>query len=100
MEGAGRREGGRLLETHPALRTAWFSGFRCRPGLAGARAGLEKLWTEGEAEGLQPLGTVVVVCPSLKLLHYLGLIDLSDGKRTLERPVVYGNVFRLGLLCK
>ncbi|MEJ1287597.1 hypothetical protein NN561_018618 [Cricetulus griseus] len=36
--------------------------------------------TEGESEGLQTLGIVVVVCSSLKLLHYLGLIDLSDDK--------------------
>lgn len=41
-----------------------------------------KMWTKGESEGLQTLGIVVVVCSSLKLLHYLGLIDLSDGKRT------------------
>lgn len=39
------------------------------------------MWTEGESEGLQTLGIVVVLCSSLKLLHYLGLIDLSDGKR-------------------
>lgn len=39
------------------------------------------MWAEGESEGLQTLGIVVVVCSSLKLLHYLGLIDLSDGKR-------------------
>lgn len=43
-----------------------------------------RMWAEGESEGLQTLGIVVVVCSSLKLLHYLGLIDLSDGKRTLE----------------
>lgn len=43
-----------------------------------------KMWAEGESEGLQTLGIVVVVCSSLKLLHYLGLIDLSDGKRILE----------------
>uniref|UniRef100_A0A8C0LSQ9 Potassium voltage-gated channel interacting protein 1 n=6 Tax=Laurasiatheria TaxID=314145 RepID=A0A8C0LSQ9_CANLF len=35
---------------------------------------------EGEAEGLQTLGIVVALCSSLKLLHYLGLIDLSDDK--------------------
>ena len=45
-----------------------------------------RMWAEGESEGLQTLGIVVVVCSSLKLLHYLGLIDLSDGKRTLELP--------------
>lgn len=28
----------------------------------------------------------MVVCSSLKLLHYLGLIDLSDGKRAPELP--------------
>ncbi|KAI4561160.1 hypothetical protein MJT46_011850 [Ovis ammon polii x Ovis aries] len=37
------------------------------------------MWAEGESEGLHTLGIVVVVCSSLKLLHYLGLIDLSDG---------------------
>ncbi|XP_013908935.1 PREDICTED: Kv channel-interacting protein 1-like [Thamnophis sirtalis] len=36
------------------------------------------MWSEGESEGLQTLGIVVVICSSLKLLHYLGLIDLSD----------------------
>nr|XP_033783014.1 Kv channel-interacting protein 1 isoform X3 [Geotrypetes seraphini] len=36
------------------------------------------MWNDGESEGLQTLGIVVVVCSSLKLLHYLGLIDLSD----------------------
>lgn len=41
---------------------------------------------EGESEGLQTLGIVVVVCSSLKLLHYLGLIDLSDGKRAFKLP--------------
>lgn len=43
-----------------------------------------RMWTKGESEGLQTLGIVVVVCSSLKLLHYLGLIDLSDGKRTCK----------------
>uniref|UniRef100_A0A8C4YEF3 Potassium voltage-gated channel interacting protein 1 n=1 Tax=Gopherus evgoodei TaxID=1825980 RepID=A0A8C4YEF3_9SAUR len=38
------------------------------------------MWNKGESEGLQTLGIVVVVCSSLKLLHYLGLIDLSDDK--------------------
>uniref|UniRef100_A0A8C2RLG1 EF-hand domain-containing protein n=1 Tax=Capra hircus TaxID=9925 RepID=A0A8C2RLG1_CAPHI len=38
------------------------------------------MWAEGESEGLHTLGIVVVVCSSLKLLHYLGLIDLSDDK--------------------
>ncbi|KAK2524944.1 Kcnip1 [Columba guinea] len=38
------------------------------------------MWTKGESEGLQTLGIVVVVCSSLKLLHCLGLIDLSDDK--------------------
>lgn len=46
----------------------------------------ERMWMEGESEGLQTLGIVVVVCSSLKLLHYLGLIDLSDGKRTFKLP--------------
>ncbi|XP_064527457.1 Kv channel-interacting protein 1 isoform X5 [Pseudopipra pipra] len=38
------------------------------------------MWTKGESEGLQTLGIVVVVCSSLKLFHYLGLIVLSDDK--------------------
>lgn len=94
--GVERREGGnaeeRLVKISRALRrtaerTAWKTGFKCplascwmvrqRPG---------RMWAEGESEGLQTLGIVVVLCSSLKLLHYLGLIDLSDGKRTLELP--------------
>lgn len=39
------------------------------------------MWAEGESEGLQTLGIVVAVCSSLKLLHYLGLIHFSNGKR-------------------
>ncbi|GCC21406.1 A-type potassium channel modulatory protein KCNIP1-like isoform X3 [Chiloscyllium punctatum] len=35
---------------------------------------------KGESEGLQTLGIVIVVCTSLKLLHFLGLIDFSDNK--------------------
>lgn len=46
-----------------------------------------RMWAEGESEGLHTLGIVVVVCSSLKLLHYLGLIDLSDGKRILEPSI-------------
>ncbi|XP_063784380.1 Kv channel-interacting protein 1 isoform X1 [Pseudophryne corroboree] len=38
------------------------------------------MWSEGESEGLHTLGIVFVVCSSLKLLHYLGIIDLSDDK--------------------
>lgn len=35
-----------------------------------------------EVEGLQTLGILLVVCSSLKLMHFLGLIDLSvAGKR-------------------
>lgn len=39
-----------------------------------------------ELEGLQTVGILLVVCSSLKLMHFLGLIDLSaagdmDGKR-------------------
>lgn len=34
-----------------------------------------------ETEGLQTLGIVVIVCASLKLLHLLGLISFSEGKR-------------------
>ncbi|ELK28900.1 Kv channel-interacting protein 1 [Myotis davidii] len=44
------------------------------------------MWMEGESEGLQTLGIVVVVCSSLKLLHYLGLIDLSDGHDPGDSP--------------
>lgn len=39
------------------------------------------MWAQGESEGLQTLGIVVAVCSSLKLLHYLGLIHFSNGKR-------------------
>lgn len=39
---------------------------------------LNALW---ETEGLQAVGIVVLVCASLKLLHLLGLINFSEGKR-------------------
>lgn len=39
---------------------------------------LSSVW---ETEGLQTLGIVVIVCASLKLLHLLGLISFSEGKR-------------------
>lgn len=57
-----------------------------------AYPGTEML-TQGESEGLQTLGIVVVLCSSLKLLHYLGLIDLSDGKRAPRASPFYTNVF-------
>lgn len=43
-----------------------------------------------EVEGLQTVGILLVVCSSLKLMHFLGLIDLStagkrNGKRARER---------------
>ncbi|KAK6475845.1 Kv channel-interacting protein 1 isoform X1 [Huso huso] len=38
------------------------------------------MWKEGESEGLQTLGIVVVLCSLLKLLHFLGLIDVSNNK--------------------
>ena len=31
-----------------------------------------------EVEGLQTVGILLVVCSSLKLMHFLGLIDLSS----------------------
>lgn len=35
-----------------------------------------------EVEGLQTVGILLVVCSSLKLMHFLGLIDISmTGKR-------------------
>lgn len=38
-----------------------------------------------EVEGLQTVGILLVVCSSLKLMHFLGLIDLSmAGKRWSE----------------
>ncbi|CAK7303214.1 hypothetical protein VULLAG_LOCUS10256 [Vulpes lagopus] len=55
---------------------------------------------EGEAEGLQTLGIVVVLCSSLKLLHYLGLIDLSDGKRTPELPYFIGTCFSASVVTR
>lgn len=45
-------------------------------------ATLTVMW---ETEGLQTLGIVVLVCASLKLLHLLGLISFSEGKRAIER---------------
>lgn len=44
-----------------------------------------RMWAEGELEGLQTLGIVLAVCSSLKLLHHLGLIDFSGGKRASKR---------------
>lgn len=44
----------------------------------GQGAMLATVW---ETEGLQTLGIVVIVCASLKLLHLLGLISFSEGKR-------------------
>lgn len=46
-----------------------------------------------EVEGLQTVGILLVVCSSLKLMHFLGLIDLStagkrNGKRARERRQV------------
>lgn len=43
-----------------------------------------------EVEGLQTVGILLVVCSSLKLMHFLGLIDLTtagktNGKRAKER---------------
>ncbi|XP_051789919.1 Kv channel-interacting protein 1-like isoform X1 [Erpetoichthys calabaricus] len=48
------------------------------------------MWKEGESEGLQTLGIVVVLCSTLKLLHFLGLLDLTDNKAEdeLEMTVV------------
>ncbi|ELW66232.1 hypothetical protein TREES_T100014773 [Tupaia chinensis] len=49
------------------------------------------MWAEGESEGLQTLGIVVVVCSSLKLLHYVGLIDLSDELHRCYPQSLQGN---------
>lgn len=43
-----------------------------------------------EVEGLQTVGILLVVCSSLKLMHFLGLIDLTtagktNGKRAKQR---------------
>ncbi|KAG5267028.1 hypothetical protein AALO_G00239010 [Alosa alosa] len=35
---------------------------------------------EWEMEGLQTVGILLVICSSLKLLHFLGLIDFSTGE--------------------
>lgn len=38
-----------------------------------------------EVEGLQTVGILLVVCSSLKLMHFLGLIDISvAGKRNIK----------------
>lgn len=52
------------------------------------------LTLEWESEGLQTVGIVVIICASLKLLHLLGLIDFSEGKR--GRPQGEGGVGALG----
>lgn len=112
VEGVGRsgRGGGSARESHwvemslsweDRGREAWQRGFlavTCPPGVLLAHQGSEKMWAEGESEGLQTLGIVVVVCSSLKLLHYLGLIDLSDGKRTLELPRLVCMSFSSGVV--
>lgn len=72
-----------LGEPQEGRHRAWVSGFKCLPGISLVRLGSLRMWAEGESEGLQTLGIVVVVCSSLKLLHYLGLIDFSDGKQIL-----------------
>lgn len=46
-----------------------------------------------EVEGLQTVGILLVVCSSLKLMHFLGLIDITtagktNGKRAGERRQV------------
>lgn len=61
---------------------------------AGAGSGDSGRWHEPEqgttltvmweTEGLQTLGIVVLVCASLKLLHLLGLISFSEGKREMS----------------
>lgn len=56
-------------------------------GYGGSGSGGE--WVEGgamlsaiwETEGLQTVGIVVLVFASIKLLHLLGLISFSEGKR-------------------
>lgn len=35
-----------------------------------------------EVEGLQTVGILLVVCSSLKLMHFLGLIDLTVAGKT------------------
>lgn len=50
-------------------------------------------WSEGgamlsaiwETEGLQTVGIVVLVFASIKLLHILGLISFSEGKKLMEK---------------
>lgn len=37
---------------------------------------------EWEMEGLQTVGILLILCSSLKLLHFLGLIDFSAGGKT------------------
>lgn len=39
-----------------------------------------------EVEGLQTVGILLVVCSSLKLMHFLGLIDLSTEGKTNGKP--------------
>lgn len=45
-----------------------------------------------EVEGLQTVGILLVICSSLKLMHFLGLIDLTtagktNGKRAKQRSL-------------
>lgn len=66
----------------------------------GGGSGVE--WTEGgamlsaiwETEGLQTVGIVVLVFASIKLLHILGLISFSEGKRRENEERGWQNVRR------
>ncbi|KAL7841858.1 hypothetical protein SRHO_G00255490 [Serrasalmus rhombeus] len=46
---------------------------------------------EWEMEGLQTVGILLIVCSSLKLLHFLGLIDFSAGVPGIQ-SIEQGNI--------
>lgn len=92
--------------------SAWsWEGGRARPG-AGERfllaesergRGGERMHLfyqeKWEVEGLQTVGILLVVCSSLKLMHFLGLIDLTtegktDGKRARRRSRIKTHCWR------
>lgn len=58
------------------------SGFGSGHGAAELAEGRAMLSTIWETEGLQTVGIVVLVIASIKLLHLLGLISFSEGRKT------------------
>lgn len=60
---------------------------------ADGRAMLSSIW---ETEGLQTVGIVVLLIASIKLLHLLGLISFSEGKKPGTVRKTVGRIRSLG----